>query len=186
MQAERHLGSLCPLQERRFFERVGRSGEEKAPVSCLSGVKQAQVYLLGKINKDYKMNNAKIVTAINVMISNPDKIIVEPLTVNKELYFSYADKYVFNISTIDSAVSGRAYALYLYPELTLTEAVKLHTEGTEEEIDRVHSIPMYSFRIKTEEATQSFAELLQIVQRKAINIDQILDDIIATGWGNED
>ena len=119
------------------------------------------------------------------MISNKDKIVVAPTLSAQAFNFCYADKYTWSILALDSKGPKRDYVLYFYPGLTQKDEVYRLINRTEDEWDRANIVKYATYLIKTKEATESFAELFQILQGKATNMDQVLDDIIAIGWGDE-
>ena len=114
---------------------------------------------------------SKIVTAVNSMISNADKISdVTRLEVggNLEYVFKYNNKYVWGISK-----HGEILFLYLYPKTKEITEINANIIWSSFEF-----ISYNTEELKTREALESFAELYLIVKEKLHNVDGVLDDII--------
>lgn len=116
---------------------------------------------------------SKIVTAVNSMISNAEKIsdvtrLKLPQEVHEEFVFEYNNKYIWSISKI-----GGDYSLYYYPENNEVNEIIQYAEYGE-----IVYITYNTENLKTREAFESFAELYLIVKEKLHNVDGVLDDII--------
>ena len=113
----------------------------------------------------------KIIEAVNTMISNSDKI-TEVYKNDKELFFLFNKKYKWSIIKRDEN-----FLLFLYPKDDFT--IEQLSSRDDLDFSNYNNFITYtSEEIKTREATESFAELYQIINSKVLGADQILDDII--------
>ncbi|MDQ7798353.1 MAG: hypothetical protein RDU76_05345 [Candidatus Edwardsbacteria bacterium] len=115
---------------------------------------------------------SKIITAINAMVSRPDKIgtVVKSNINQEEYYFVYDGKYYWSI-----VKQTNDYILHFYPgEFDIYELSAIDG-GDWESID---FITYKTSEIKTREAYESFSNLYLIIQEKQYGLDKILDDII--------
>ncbi|MDT3457334.1 hypothetical protein ROV96_19655 [Stenotrophomonas pavanii] len=113
----------------------------------------------------------KIVSAVNAMIANSERIGDVIPGGNGEVFFRYGDKYNWSIKQ-----DGEGVKLWFYPgNRELRELA--HFDGYDWE-----SFADYVFYsaddIGTREAVESFDELFRIVSEKRFGIDRMLDDII--------
>jgi len=112
---------------------------------------------------------SKIVKAINAMISKSSRI-SNVFKRDQEVFFLYDSKHKWSIT--HNTPGG--YILYYYP---------IADTSLEDLASNVNwkDIPMVVYNaedIKTREASESFAELYNIVQSKLYGIDSLLDEII--------
>lgn len=119
----------------------------------------------------------KIVPAINSMIEHSDKItkvIKSNNASESEYFFLFKDKYKWSILKGTMGV----IKLYYYPDsyYTLDELAGLQPMNW----NNINFAEFKDSDIKTTEATESFAELLQTVKHKLFDIDDVLNDIIGT------
>ena len=122
---------------------------------------------------------SKIVTAVNAMILNTEKI-SDVLYIGWWMFFLYDGKYVWSIRWDEPTDQ---YYLCLYPDLSMERLESL----SDLEWEHVRSVTYSTEELKTREAKESFAELYLIVKEKAHGVDRVLDDIIGTSenWGHE-
>jgi hypothetical protein len=112
---------------------------------------------------------SKIVTAINVMITNSDKI-TNVCKNGEEIFFLYRNKYIWSIR------ASKEYYLYYYPEKY--EIAYLSNLG-EEQWENIDMVIYTTKDLNTREAVDSFKELYEVVLAKILGIDEVLDDIIS-------
>lgn len=114
--------------------------------------------------------SAKIVQAVNAMVSNSDKI-SDVVGGQQELLFMYKKKYVWGI-----ADRSDEYGLWYYPDAKSTEELASLEPHEFEDMPLIY----YSTKdIGTKEARDSFRELYQLVKEKVLGMDTVLDDIIS-------
>jgi len=117
----------------------------------------------------------RIVQVINAMISNVDKIDNVSNQIGSEYYFLYNNKHKWSI--IYNAATEE-YLLSLYPstELTLDDIISSEFSGLSNYVP--DSINYKSSDHKSREATESYAELYNIVKSKVFGVDDIFNDIL--------
>jgi hypothetical protein len=117
---------------------------------------------------------SKIVTAVNVMIMQREKISsVLAGQFDREVFFLYDAKHKWSILKNDSG----DYVLSYYPK---PYALESYAQISPEEWDDTIDVVMYrSKELGTKEAKQSFAELYNVAQEMKYGMDNILDDIIS-------
>lgn len=114
----------------------------------------------------------KIIQVVNSMISNSDKINNVIVNQRDELFFIYNNKYKWSISELDT--ESKIF-LYLYPDMDKNlEQLAFETDFT---VYRKF-VAYRSNDYKSQEATESFKELLKIIREKKYGVDNILEDII--------
>lgn len=122
------------------------------------------------------MNNMdKIIQVINKMVENKAKIngVIKDLTPQdrQEYYFMY-DGFKWSVARLDENAS--TYSLYYYPDksLSLDDISRVNWSNYKE-------FMMYkSDDYKSQEATESFADLFLTVQNKLYDVDKIFDKIL--------
>jgi hypothetical protein len=118
---------------------------------------------------------SKIVTAINVMVSNPDHIgnVVKGYS-DTECFFLYDKKHQWSI--LKNEVG---YYMAYYPgNQDVSNLAKITDEDWEEA--NIHCVRYTSKDLGTKEAKESMAELFNIVNEKVYGMDDILDEIISS------
>ncbi|MFP5497070.1 hypothetical protein BOP96_19120 [Pseudomonas sp. FSL W5-0203] len=118
---------------------------------------------------------SKIVIAVNVMITEKDKISgVVDGGGDGELFFLYDGKHKWSMMN-----GGEGYVLFYYPGRSdINNLASIPPEEWPDDIDMV----VYRVRdIGTKEAKESFADLYAVLKAKKWNMDSVLDEIIATG-----
>lgn len=118
----------------------------------------------------------KIVSAVNAMVANPDRIGEVTPGGGGETFFSYGGRYKWSIKSELEDVK-----LWFYPgSQSLQDLANFEGYDWEEFNDLV----FYSAKeIGTKEAHSSFEELFRIVKEKRFGVDKALDDIIGgSGW----
>lgn len=113
---------------------------------------------------------AKIVQVANAMISNKDKI-RNVLKNDKEYFFLYNNKHKWSIAI----GADEEYFLHFYPtdEMTIVELSSFNNWSS------FNALVTYTTRdIKTQEATETFRELYQIVSGKIYGLDDVFNEII--------
>ncbi len=119
----------------------------------------------------------KIVRAINVMISNRDKIsdvMEHPIT--KELFFLYKNKYVWSIF---KKPEDDEITIYFYKDdERLSPLNYLKKLLAKDNFGDVQFMCYRSSEINTREARASFQELYLTVKEKLLGVDEVLDDIL--------
>jgi len=113
----------------------------------------------------------KIVSAVNAMIANSDRISDVTPGSNGEVFFKYGGKYNWSIKQDFEGVK-----LWFYPgNRELRELATFNGHDWESFADYV----FYSAdEIGTREGVESFDELYRVVSEKRFGIDKMLDDII--------
>jgi len=116
----------------------------------------------------------KIITVINVMISNSDKItkIITGSALSSEYFFIYDNKYKWSIYKSDED----AYSIHYYPENVTIE--KLSGMSKEEWRGYDKYITYSTEVIKTRESYETMNELYNLLKEKIIGIDDVFNDII--------
>ena len=120
---------------------------------------------------------SKIISAINVMISNAERI--SHIRPYKHMYFFlYEKKHKWTIFQQHDAFHDQDdYILWYLPgDETIEEMISLLQSSAWNEYDRL--IIYTSQELKTREARESMQELYTVVKEKAYNVDQSLDEII--------
>jgi len=117
---------------------------------------------------------SKIVKAINVMVSNPDRITSSIKGYHEtECFFKYDEKYHWSILKS----SDNEYILNYYPgqpELDSLASIPDHAWD-----EHAPSSVTYSTKdLATKEAIDSFRELFSIANEKLHGMNDVLDDII--------
>lgn len=118
---------------------------------------------------------SKIVTAINVMISNQDGIgkVIQGVN-NPEIFFMYEGKHKWSILKNDKD----EYFLHYYPGQQELEEL---ARWDDEDWHYFGEMVSYTTReLGSKEAHDSFSELYTVVKEKRFNMDKILDDIISS------
>jgi hypothetical protein len=118
---------------------------------------------------------SKIVTAINVMVSNPDRIenVVKGYS-DTESFFLYDKKHQWSILKNDFG-----YYMAYYPgNQDVFNLAKIPDEDWEEA--NIHCVNYTSKDLGTKEAKESMAELFSVVNEKVHGMDDILDEIISS------
>jgi len=118
----------------------------------------------------------KIVSAVNAMIANSERIGDVIQGSGGETFFSYGGKYKWSMKREDGEVK-----LWFYPgSQSLKELASYEGYDWQDFSDMV----FYSSKeIGTREAADSFEELIRIVKEKRFGVDKALDDIIgSSGW----
>lgn len=120
---------------------------------------------------------SKIVTAINVMVSNP--VLISDVTqgdMDEEIFFKYDQKHLWSIISSPNDV----YNLHYYPG---NQDIK-NLAGIPSEYWQQENIKIVSYNsviLGTKEARDSLKELHSIIQEKVYGMDSVLDDIIGNG-----
>tara|TARA_Y100000034_G_scaffold135013_1_gene205318 strand:+ start:3390 stop:3740 length:351 start_codon:yes stop_codon:yes gene_type:complete len=113
---------------------------------------------------------AKIVQVANAMISNKEKI-ENVLRNEKEYFFLYNNKHKWSITISEE----EEYFLHFYP----TDVMSIEELAVFQDWNNFNQFVTYSTKdIKTQEATETFRELYQIVSDKVYGLDDIFDEII--------
>lgn len=114
---------------------------------------------------------SRIVSAVNAMILNSDKINSVVMR-QGEYYFLYDHKYKWSIQEEENDLILR---LYTKQEQSLEDVISSRFFSNDME-----NMAVYSAReIGTREAWQSFRELFNFVKEKALGVADILNDIIS-------
>ncbi len=116
---------------------------------------------------------SKVVRAVNVMISNANKI-DNCVRNNDEYFFEYDGKYKWSMSYNDSE---NVYYLYFYPG---DGSIKELAYAGPEEWEHINMVRYSSGDFKGAEAHESFRELYTLLKEKVYGIDKALDDIISS------
>lgn len=122
---------------------------------------------------------SKIVEAINVMISNHEKIDKAfKGDYEAEIFFQYDGKHKWSILKNDAG----DYFLHYYPGSDSLE--KLSSMPGELWADFTQMVSYTSVTLGTKEAKASLQDLYGIVKEKLFGMDDVLDDIISsdTNW----
>jgi hypothetical protein len=124
----------------------------------------------------------KIISAINAMISKPNKIgkIFGDPENSKFYFFVFDGKYVWSI-----AENKGVYYLCLYPQrkvatLSAEDYAKMLSRMRDEEQNFEDSVCYNTKELKTQEAVESFTELFKLIQERQYGVDAMLDDIIGS------
>ncbi len=116
---------------------------------------------------------SQIITAINSMITNADKIsgIIES---NQVFYFLYDKKYKWSIHeyTSNDFAQSLEFNLRFYPGNETLEDIRSTPKSTRGNIS--YTTEEYN----TGEARKSFMELFRTVKERAYGIDAVLEEII--------
>lgn len=117
---------------------------------------------------------SKIVTAINVMVSNPDRIknVIKGYS-DSECFFVYDDKHPWSIIKHND---GGYYMAYYPGNQDISKLAQIPDEHWHEA--NVNCVTYTSKDLGTKEAKESMAELYNIVNEKVYGMDDVLDDII--------
>ena len=113
---------------------------------------------------------SKIIKAINVMVSNPDKIGKETRgTSSKEIFFTYMSKHNWSMYLREE----KGYALHYYPgDETIEDLASISTW------EDVSMITYTSSELGTREAFESMRDLHTILTEKLYGLNKVLDEII--------
>jgi hypothetical protein len=114
---------------------------------------------------------SKIVSAVNAMVLNQEKIKPVLLGVSGEYFFIYQDKYKWSMK---KDRDGELW-LWFYPHGLALEQLSA-MEG--DDWERVSMVTYRTPEIPGREATQSFNELFSILKEKVYGMDDVLKDII--------
>lgn len=114
---------------------------------------------------------SKIVSAVNAMISNANKISdVKPGMYPSQLYFVYNFLYIWSMSY---DIDTDDYCLCYYPnQNNIDDLINACNCGEES------FVKYRTNELKTREAIESFSELYTVLKEKVYNVDSVLDDII--------
>lgn len=117
---------------------------------------------------------SKIITAINVMVSNPELItnVVKGESEN-ECFFLYDNKHTWSIL---QRTDKEFYLAYYPGKQDISELASIPDEAWHH-MD-INCVAYNSKDLGTKEAKASMAELFSIVNEKAFGMDEVLDDII--------
>ena len=118
---------------------------------------------------------SKIVTAINVMVSNPDRITdVVKGRHETECFFKYENKHHWSILE----TNDKHFFLSYYPDQpNLRDLANIPDEEWEEFAPRAVTYNTKVLAVK--EAVDSFRELFLIVNEKNYGMDDVLNEIIS-------
>jgi hypothetical protein len=117
---------------------------------------------------------SKIITAINVMVSNPDLITNTIKGENAtECFFTYDNKHLWSIFKNNAGFYNMAY----YPGNQNAEKLAAIPDEFWDE-ESINCVTYSSKELGVPEAKQSMSELLVVVKEKIFGIDHVLDDII--------
>ena len=117
---------------------------------------------------------SKIVTAINVMVSNPERITNVIKGYNEtECFFVYDGKHPWSILKQND---GGYYMAYYPGDQDIANLSKIPDEYWHDA--NVHCVSYTSKDLGTKEAKESMAELFRIVNEKVYGMDDVLNDII--------
>lgn len=117
---------------------------------------------------------SKIVKAINVMVSNPERIAdVIKGDHDTECFFMYDGKHPWSILKRND---GHYYMAYYPGNQDIYELSQISSDAWNEGL--VHCVTYTSQELGTKEAIESMAELYNIVSQKLYGMDDVLDDII--------
>jgi hypothetical protein len=117
----------------------------------------------------------RIVQVINAMISNVDKIDNVSKSGYERYYFLYNNKHKWAISYDEN---NDDYFLTLYPVKDLTISQIIDFEDSQCINEPLDSVIYKSSDQKSREATESYAELYNIVKSKVFGVDDIFNDIL--------
>ncbi|MDD7913766.1 hypothetical protein [Polaribacter ponticola] len=112
---------------------------------------------------------SKIIKAINKMIENTD-LITNVVLSEDEYFFLYNNKVKWSIIEEED----KDISLILYPNFN----GKLDELANIVEWEHINMVTYNTMDFKTQEATETFNELLQIVKSKVFGVDNLLDEII--------
>lgn len=117
---------------------------------------------------------SKIVTAINVMVSNPDRIknVIKGYS-DSECFFVYDNKHPWSIIKHSD---GGYYMAYYPGNQDISKLARIPDEHWHEA--DVSCVTYNSKDLGTKEAKESMAELYNIVNEKVYGMDDVLEDII--------
>ena len=116
--------------------------------------------------------DSKIIRVINKMIEKSNFIteVTKGLETTGEYFFLYNKK--FKWSTTYNETQNE-YMLFFYPmEMTISQLAYENEQN-------LIFLTYRASEFKSQEATESFRELYDVVKSKLFGIDQILDDILA-------
>jgi hypothetical protein len=117
---------------------------------------------------------SKIITAINVMVSNPSLITDVVMGIDsKEVFFKYDNKYVWSIL---SSSKGDIF-LSFYPQIINTNDLAA-IPSDYFHLENLKCISYNTSELGTREARESLSELYMIVNEKVHGMDDVLNDII--------
>lgn len=119
---------------------------------------------------------SKIVKAINVMVSNPDRIgnVIKGYN-DTECFFIYDAKYSWSILLRQD---GEYFLAYYPGDQDISELAKIPDEYWGD--SNVHCVTYNSKDLGTKEAKESMAELYGVVNAKVYGMDDVLDEIISS------
>lgn len=120
---------------------------------------------------------SKIITAINVMVSNPTLLTDVHLGFHRgEVFFKYSEKHCWSITKIDN---GDEYSLSYYPGSpdpeTLADLPNIAVGLSDQQ-----KVSYNTRELATREARDSFGELFSLVNEKAYGLDKVLEEIISS------
>ena len=117
---------------------------------------------------------SKIVTAINVMVSNPDRInnVVKGYN-DSECFFIYDGKHPWSIL---KRQDGDYFLAYYPGDQDIYKLAEIPDEYWDQE--NIHCVIYTSKELGTKEAKESMAELFSMINEKVYGMDGVLDDII--------
>ena len=117
---------------------------------------------------------SKIVTAVNKMIENIDKVskIMESQDPSSsEIFFLYDNKFKWSIIK-----SQGTFSLFYYPDKNIV--IEYLASLPSPEFDNIKMVSYRTDELKTTEALESFSELYKLLQDKVTGVDDVLDEII--------
>lgn len=116
---------------------------------------------------------SKIIEAINVMVSNQDKIDAAIQgQYESEIFFRYQKKHKWSILKSENG----EYYLHYYPVKTSLEELASWPDEAWHEFGAI--VSYNSKDLATKEAKESLRELYSIVTEKVFGMDEVLEDII--------
>lgn len=113
----------------------------------------------------------KIITAINVMISNSKKVSKILTAKSGELFFLYDDKHKWSVAKREDV----HYLHYYTGDETIEQL------ASEDDWELITFMTYSSKELKTREAYESMQELYSIIKEKSLGVEDALDDIINGG-----
>lgn len=116
---------------------------------------------------------SKIVSAVNSMASNKEKIGPVMLGRGDEIFFTYDGKYNWSMTH-----SNDNYFLFFYPPVSQYTLSQLASVDEPNEWENMPMVRYDAKELGTREAMQTFADLHTIIKEKVYGVDEVLDEII--------
>ena len=116
---------------------------------------------------------SKVVKAMNVMITNPQRIAdVSPGRDRNEIFFHYLGGHKWSLV----CTPRNEYTLFYYPgdDFTLEQLASFEDEGWEH-VDRVN---YNASELGGREAVESMSELFRVLKEKVFGVEGVFDEII--------